>query len=391
MSLNKTSTKPQVLIVDDESLNLDVLSEALKGTYKIVVAKSGEDALKRVSSKPLPDLILLDVMMPDIDGYEVCRRLKADPKLKNIPVIFVTALNAEEDEAKGFELGALDYITKPYSIDLVRARVHTHIELAAIRQNLEQRVEERTKDLEISRKEADTANRAKSNFLANINHELRTPLNAIIGFSEMMKEETFGEIGNDIYKDYIDTINQSGIHLLSVVGDILDISVFEMSGEIELKESVVDVSAVVISSAKMVLERAARAEIEVSTNVPDDLPFMRADQVRLKQILLNLLDNAVKFSKPGGKVTASAEIDDKGKMTIKIADNGIGIAAADISEITKTFGQAQEVMTRSHGGSGLGLPIVLAMTELHGGSVEINSDLGKGTTVTVRFPLSRVL
>lgn len=262
--------------------------------------------------------------------------------------------------------------------------------LVDARDEMERRVEERTKDLQRAKEDAEYANRSKTSFLANVSHELRTPLNAIIGFSDMMKLGTSGPIGNDFYESYINFINQAGVDLLALVNDILDISKVE-ARVLELDEENFDVVKTVMETAKIILQKAQNSGVDLVTDVPNNLPALNADRVRLKQILLNLLDNAVKFTEKGGRIDLSADIDDNGNMIFKVQDNGIGIAPENLPTILEPFSQVQDIMERTHTGSGLGLPLSKTLTELHGGSLGIESKLGQGTTVTVTFPAERTI
>ncbi|MGE5547050.1 MAG: PAS-domain containing protein [Solirubrobacterales bacterium] len=236
---------------------------------------------------------------------------------------------------------------------------------------------------------AERGNRAKATFLANISHELRTPLNAIIGFSELMKHEIFGPLEPNPYKSYVDDIHESGMHLLELINDILDMSKAE-AGMTDLVESMVDVSAVIRASVRMMGRRADAHAIDLIENIPEDLPFLRADEKRLRQIILNLLSNAVKFTDDSGSVTVTARADTSG-YTITVADTGIGMSAEDLGRVMEPFVQADTRLSRKYEGTGLGLPLTKALVIAHGGELAIESAVGVGTTVTVRFPAERIV
>jgi len=236
--------------------------------------------------------------------------------------------------------------------------------------------------------ESEFANRTKTEFLAHMSHELRTPLNSVIGFGEMLEKEIFGPLGHSKYQEYAEDIRVSGNHLLKLINEILDISKIE-SGELDFTEESVDVGEVISFSIRMVTDRSEQAGLTVDLEVPRSLPRIRGDEVRLKQILLNLLSNAVKFTPKGGQVKIEAKVDDRNAMVWKIVDTGVGIAAEDLSRILKPFEQVRENAAQSHEGTGLGLYLTNKLTELHGGALTIESEVGEGTIVTVRFPPER--
>ncbi len=244
--------------------------------------------------------------------------------------------------------------------------------------------------LRAAKEAAEAANNAKSEFLANMSHELRTPLNAVIGFSEVMRSEMFGPLGHENYEEYANDINDSGVHLLNLVNEILDLSKV-VAGKAEVQDEVVDLGDLLGLCAKLVAESVRAAEITLDLPDISTLPQLRADETKLKQILLNLLSNAIKFTPPGGRVTVEAASKSDGGVRISVTDTGIGIARARISQVMQPFKQVEGAMTRKHGGTGLGLPLAKALVELHDGKFNLDSEEGVGTTVTISLPASCVL
>lgn len=260
----------------------------------------------------------------------------------------------------------------------------------AFNEKLEGLVEERTRDLRHAIDEAVLANRVKSEFLANMSHELRTPLNSIIGFSQMLKDKVFGEIGGEKNEGYIDNINKAGKLLLSIISDILDLSKIEV-GEENLSESVFDVGVVTKECITMVKPRADNKSQCLTLTYEEEAPRLRADQVKVKQVLLNLLTNAIKFTDNGGLVEVRLARNSAGAIEIAVVDNGIGISAKDIPRATNPFEQLSDATARHKEGSGLGLALSNRLMDLHSGDLKIESQLGSGTTVTITFPLERTV
>ncbi|MBL8704256.1 MAG: PAS domain S-box protein, partial [Rhodospirillales bacterium] len=245
-----------------------------------------------------------------------------------------------------------------------------------------------------AKSEAEAASHAKSEFLANMSHELRTPLNAIIGFSEVIKEQMFGPVGNGRYAVYAADIHSSGTHLLSVIGDILDMSRIE-TGKFDLEESQVDLPDLVAAALTMVVRAAEVGAIRLDNRLAGEagkaLPRLLADKRAAKQVLINLLSNAVKFTPRGGVVAVEAALDETGELMLSVSDTGPGISADRLATIFDPFQNADSTQARDHGGSGLGLAISKKLMDLHGGALLLKSRIGHGTTGEIRFPARRVV
>jgi PAS domain S-box-containing protein len=240
-----------------------------------------------------------------------------------------------------------------------------------------------------AKEEAELASRSKTEFLANMSHELRTPLNAIIGFSEVMADEVLGPLGSARYAGYARDIASSAQHLLGIISDILDVSKLE-AGKIDLDEEEVELGQLVRDILHLVVERARSLDVAIDIEMASGLPPLIADPLKLKQVLLNLITNAIKFSHPGGRVLVRGLVGEDG-VRLEIVDRGIGMDAAEINTAITRFGQVASTWNRKHAGTGLGLPLAIGLVELHGGRLLINSEKGAGTTVSVCLPTSRLL
>ncbi|MBT3306436.1 MAG: response regulator [Alphaproteobacteria bacterium] len=388
----------KILIVDDMDDNVEMLDMTLASEgYTNVTSTTDPTVVKDLHAKNKFDLILLDIRMPVMDGFQVMDQLRDSNRNDYLPILVLTAELDSETRIRALESGAKDFLSKPFERDEILNRIrnmlevrHLYNERARKAETLEQMVGDRTRDLKQAMERAEAADRAKGEILANMSHELRTPLNAVIGFSEMVKNETFGPLGNDTYKEYASVIHDAGNHLLRLVSDILDVSSIE-TGNAQMNEEPVDVSSEILSCIKMVLGRAQDGEVELDAQLPDALAKLNADRIRLKQILINLLDNAIKFNRPGGHVTASADLDDQDRMVISVSDDGIGIAPDDVELVMTKFGQVESAFSRERGGTGLGLNLVQSYAGLHGATVDLNSTPDQGTTVTVTFPTERTV
>jgi PAS domain S-box-containing protein len=239
-----------------------------------------------------------------------------------------------------------------------------------------------------ARDDAEQANRSKSEFLANTSHELRTPLNAIIGFAEMMKLELLGPIGNPRYHEYTGDILASAQHLLQIIDDLLDMARIE-AGKMALQEAAIAVPKMLKDVSRLVDGRAGEGQVRLLVSSADDLPRLRADERKLKQVLLNLLSNGIKFTPPGGSVSVVASLNPVGGLRFVVSDTGVGMADQDIPTAKARFGRVHKSALLSHPGTGLGLSLAIELTRLHGGTLEIRSAIGAGTSVTVDLPADR--
>ena len=274
-------------------------------------------------------------------------------------------------------LGVLPFLCAYNELSLLRHR------------RLEQQMQERTDELQKALRVAEFASQSKSDFLANMSHELRTPLNAILGFSSAMEHEAFGPINNPTYREYATRIYKSGDHLLSLINDILDLSKIEANKQV-LKSEWLDIDVVLMDVMQIVSGYPDYDRRVISISKHKALPQLLADAKMVRQVLLNVLSNAIKFTKDGGKIKISFKISPDEDFIIRINDNGIGIPADKIEMVVKPFVQVENIMTRSHKGSGLGLALVEKIMNLHGGKMDISSAVGRGTTIVLTFPSMRV-
>jgi signal transduction histidine kinase len=237
---------------------------------------------------------------------------------------------------------------------------------------------------------AELADRAKSQFLANMSHELRTPLNAVIGFAEVLRDELFGPLGDPQYQDFVADIHDSGQHLLEMIDDILDLSKMEV-GRRELNAIPMDVSRTIGSAIRMVRQRAERAQVDVRADTSDGIPPFSGEERGIKQVMLNLLSNAIKFTPEGGEISVVTQPSADGGLVITVTDNGLGMPRGEIDLAFAPFVQLDSTHSKHYEGSGLGLPLVKSLVEMHGGTVRIESEIDQGTSVILHFPAERMV
>ncbi|TVO53202.1 response regulator [Denitromonas halophila] len=397
-----TMNKPAVLVIDDTPSNLHTLCAALANEFDVRVALSGPEGLALAVAAP-PDIILLDVMMPQMDGYEVCQRLKALPSLVHVPVVFVTALDDLSAEVRGLHLGASDYLSKPVNVDIARLRIRNLVEreqlrkevdaqrdaLTQHRDHLEAMVEARTADLSTAREAAEAASRAKSIFLSNISHELRTPMNAIMGMTAVAQRRT----DDPALRGCLSHVDRAARDLLALLNNILDIANIEAD---RLTLAWVDFTfdEVLDTLRAQVQHPAAQKQLALHFEVAPTLAALplRGDPVRLGQILLNLTGNAIKFTGAGQVVVRAAlctQNSDEVNVRFEVQDTGPGMTAAERDRLFVLFEQLDGSTTRSHGGTGLGLALSQRLARMMDGQIGASSTPGVGSTFWLTVRLTR--
>lgn len=378
------SQRPVILVVDDTPQNLALMRDLLEADYTVKLAPSGERALKIAQSQPL-DLVLLDIMMPDVDGYEVCRQLKGNPMTADIPVIFFTAKSEIQDEQMGFALGAADYITKPISPPIVLARVKAHLLFKQARDALEQRIREDKLRFDTALAQQVELNELKSTFVAMTSHEFRTPLTSILVSQSLLRNycdrlpvnERNGLLDNIesavkrmvLMLDQVLTIGRADAHLLAFNPKPVDL--------LSLCHQLRDEAVASFGQGK---PQSARVALDTELDNKDIV----ADEKLLRHILGNLLSNAIKYSPVTTQAQFTVRSTGQG-VSFEVRDHGIGIPAEDLPRLFGDFHRASNVGNIP--GTGLGLAIVKRAVESHGGAIAVASVPGSGTCFTVTIPL----
>jgi len=381
-------TARSVTIVDDDPGFTESLIDLLQPRgFAVSCFDTPERAIAALRNPPEgvtpPPVALIDVRLGGESGVDLIPRLSAaQPGL--ICVLMTTSIDSQTAIA-ALRRGAYDYFDKTWDPDALFGVLDRCFDRVALLRN-----RAAYEALRLAKEKAEAANRAKSAFLTTMSHELRTPLNAIIGFSDMMVNEVQGSLANAHYRSYVADIHESGTHLLQIINDILDLSRAE-DGKLELDEGVFDLRDTIRSVRRSIGALIGDHGLSDSVELPAGLPLLRADERMTRQVLFKLAANAVKFTPSGGNVQITSRFDPATGLIVTVSDTGIGIAPRDLTRILEPFEQADSSLSRSHQGTGLGLPLVKAIMELHGGTLALTSKLGAGTQASVTFPPERAV
>lgn len=383
-----TNDSATILIVDDLAENIEVLGTLIrKNKYKVAVAMNGEEAVK-VTKKILPDLILLDIAMPGKDGFSVCKTLKSDPMTESIPIIFLTAKVESEDIVAGFSLGAVDYITKPFKSAELLMRIKTHLtiknlqnELRFANETLENKVLERTRDLERAKEKAELSDNLKSEFLSQISHEIRTPLNAVISSAGLIETEMEDKI-DDYLKPIFESLKKGSHRIIRTVDLILNMAQLH-TNSYELKNEKLDIAEILLLTASKY--KAPAKEKELTLNIHNSIKgaYVTADYYAVEEIFEQLLDNAISFTS-SGSVTVSIQETEK-EYIAEIQDTGVGISDDYLAHLFTVFSQEEGGYTRKFEGNGLGLALTKKYCSLINASIAVESQKNIGSKFSVTF------
>ena len=358
---------PNILIVDDVLANLRLLDHILREKgYKVRPVTNGTLALQ-VAEKEKPDLVLLDIMMPDIDGFEVCRRFKENPKLSDVPIIFISALNDTKDIVKALTSGGADYITKPFKAEEVRVRVATHL------------------NIYLQQKELQKLNAQKDKFFSIIAHDLRGPFSSFLGVTQLL-DEMLPELSREEIRDFAASMRTSATNLYSLLENLLQWAKNQqgLTPFSPMKELLL---SLVNESILTLLEPAKNKEIEIVNNIDGDIEVF-ADKNMLQTVIRNLVSNAIKFTPKGGNITLSAKANSASDVEISVKDSGIGMNETMVNNLFQLDAKTNRPGTEGEMSTGIGLLLCKDFVETHGGEIRVESEEGKGSVFHFNIPLN---
>lgn len=368
MSGPSTPVAATLLVVDDVTANLRVVVEYLESNgFRAIVAQDGAEALRR-AERVMPDLILLDVRMPGADGFEVCRKLKSDPRTKDIPILFMSSLTDTHDKVEGFAAGAADYLTKPIHLEEMRARVNAHLRVRTLQAQLQA---QNAKLL--------AANQELQAFAYSVSHDLRAPLRGITGFAQLLREDHGASLNEDGLA-CVDRIQASSARMMALIDDLLR---YAGTGATAVRSEPVSLDAILEQILPLFEKRIASSGANLQIARPLASPL--GDPTLIAQILQNLIDNALTYRQPSGTPEiAISTVQSKGQVTVRVRDNGIGIAHEYQEKIFEVFQRLHSAS--EYPGTGIGLAIVAKAAGLMGGRVGVESVPGEGSTFSIYLP-----
>jgi signal transduction histidine kinase len=382
--------KDVILVVDDQPINLKVIASVLSADYSLSIANNGINALKMLE-KGLPDLILLDIMMPEMDGYEVCRRIKANEKTKDIPIIFLTAKTDINDIIRGFDVGAVDYITKPFNPTEMKVRVVNHLNLYHAKKEIElmyQKLLMSQEALENANKQLEQTNKEKDKFFSIIAHDLKSPFNGIIGLSEMLRDDA-RILDTDSIIKYAGLIHSSTKQTFDLLKNLLEWARMQQ-GRIPFNPKTFSLSSFINHEIKGLENVAGQKNIELINGLRENIR-LTADENMVRTVLRNLISNAIKFTPKNGKIKIDAKSDND-FIEIAVSDTGVGMTKETIGKLFKIETSFSKKGTENETGTGLGLLLCKEFVEKHGGNIWAESDHdsnleGKGSTFYFTLPV----
>ncbi len=370
---NDTISKSKILVVDDVRINFEILRRTLLPEgYKLFFANNGKTALELVSIDK-PDLILMDLTMPELDGFETCSLLKNSENTKDIPVIFVTGSSGTDEILRGFELGCVDYITKPFCMDEVRVRVRAHIQLLNVCNQLK---EKNQALIEL--------NEVRNDFIGIAAHDLRNPLAIVCGIAELIKESN-GNLSAEKIKHYIAMIHTSGKRMLSLVNDLLNNATIE-KGSLNINIEVGSVKELIDERIELFKTKAQLKNIVIHRSL-NDIESVLLDNNYISQVIDNLISNAIKFSEYNKNIYVTLE-QQNSEAIVSVKDEGPGISLEDKSKLFEQFQRLSARPTAGEESTGLGLAIVKKIIDAHNGALGVSSHLGSGSTFSFTLPIS---
>ena len=373
--LHNEAYQANVLIVDDTPMNLKLLSDMLsRYGYRIRAARDGEMALKSIQSSR-PDLILLDIRMPGMDGYEVCMTLKADPENEDIPVVFISALNDSDDIVKGFEVGGADYVTKPFKFREVLARVENQLTLVRQKQEIEE-----TRKRE--RQYYETLNKMKDRFISAATHDMKNPVALIMGYATLLENLPYA-LSNPEILDFVQGIQKGSNKLLRLITEMLDLIQIESGYFLAMEPT--NLQALIETTVDSYRLLASEKNIALRYSPDDVQTIARIDANKFERVLDNLISNAVKYTASGGQVEVR-KFDERTQVIIEVEDSGYGIPEDALQRVFEPFYRVGDEMHQEQEGTGLGLAVTKTIIDQHQGELYVESQVGHGSIFTIVLP-----